>query len=32
VVFPGAESSIGRFQDVRLVSTTGATFIGESVA
>jgi tRNA-2-methylthio-N6-dimethylallyladenosine synthase len=31
VVFPGAESSIGCFQDVRLVSTTGATFIGESV-
>ena len=31
VVFPGEESWVGRFRRVRLVSTTGATFIGEIV-
>jgi tRNA-2-methylthio-N6-dimethylallyladenosine synthase len=31
VVFPGAESSIGTFRRVRLISTTGATFIGEPI-
>jgi tRNA-2-methylthio-N6-dimethylallyladenosine synthase len=31
VVFPGDESSVGSFCRVRLVSTTGATFIGEPV-
>ena len=31
VVFPGDESLVGNFCRVRLVSTTGATFIGEPV-
>jgi tRNA-2-methylthio-N6-dimethylallyladenosine synthase len=31
VVFPGEESWVGSFRQVRLVSTTGATFIGEVV-
>ena len=31
VVFPGEESWVGSFHRVRLVSTTGATFIGELV-
>mgnify|MGYP001812550279 CR=1 FL=1 len=31
VVFPGDESLVGSFRRVRLVSTTGATFIGEPV-
>ena len=31
VVFPGEESWVGSFRRVRLVSTTGATFIGELV-
>lgn len=31
VVFPGDESLVGSFCRVRLVSTTGATFIGEPV-
>ena len=31
VVFPGDESWVGSFRRVRLVSTTGATFIGELV-
>jgi tRNA-2-methylthio-N6-dimethylallyladenosine synthase len=29
VVFPGAPELVGRFLDVRLISTTGATFAGE---
>lgn len=31
VVFPGHPSWIGAYRDVRLVSTTGATFVGETL-